>query len=144
MTVFKDVAIRLGENEIVVSSGELSDMITINSVKEPDSSYVCEKKTDSDNAINWFEGLDPETMEKIDKAELNSSCFTFEDTICDIFTNSEAKAVFIKYLRPITEGSRFDPESPITVNALLGFVKALSIPESLLVSCEQELNKIKK
>ena len=76
--------------------------------------------------------------------ELDPSCFTFENQICDIFENDEAKAVFIKYLKPITEGARFDPSSPITVNALLGFVKALNIPESLLVSCEQELNKIKK
>ena len=76
--------------------------------------------------------------------ELDPSCFTFENQICDIFENDEAKAVFIKYLKPITEGARFDPSSPITVNALLGFVKALNIPEPLLVSCEQELNKIKK
>lgn len=144
MTVFKDVAIKPGENEIVVYSKELSDQITVNSVKEPDPSYICEKKTDSDNAINWFEGLDPETMEKVDKTELDPSCFTFENQICDIFENDEAKAVFIKYLKPITEGARFDPSSPITVNELLGFVKALNIPESLLVSCEQELNKIKK
>lgn len=144
MTVFKDVAIRCGDNEIVALSGELSDKIIINSVKEPDPSYTCEKKTESDNAINWFEGLDPETIEKADRTELDPGCFTFEDTIADIFSNDEAKAVFIKYLRPITEGPRFDPASPITVNALLGFVKALNIPEPLLVSCEQELNRIKK
>ena len=144
MTVFKDVAIKPCENEIVVCSDELSDQILINSVKEPDPSYICEKKTESDNAINWFEGLDPETMEKTDKVELAPDCFTFEDTICDIFANGEAKAVFIKYLRPITEGPRFDEGSPITVNTLLGFVKALNIPEALLSACEQELNKIKK
>ena len=144
MTVFKDVAIKPGENEIEVCSDELSDQILINSVKEPDPSYICEKKTESDNAINWFEGLDPETMEKTDKVELAPDCFTFEDTICDIFANGEAKAVFIKYLRPITEGPRFDEGSPITVNTLLGFVKALNIPEALLSACEQELNKIKK
>jgi beta-galactosidase len=144
MTVFKDVALRPGENVIVACSGRLSDQIIISSVKEPDPSYICEKKTDSDNAINWFEGLDPETMEKADKDELDPGCFSFEDPICDIFANSEAKAVFIRYLRPITLGPRFDESSPITVNALLGFVKALNIPQPLLVACEQELNKIKK
>ena len=83
-------------------------------------------------------------MEKTDKTELSADGFSFEDTICDIFANSDAKAVFIKYLRPITEGPRFDEGSPITVNTLLGFVKALNIPEALLAACEQELNNVKK
>lgn len=144
MTVFENVTIKPGENEIVAYSDELSDRILINSVKESDPSYICEKKTQSDTAINWFEGLNPETMEKMEETELDPKGFSFEDTICDIFTDSEAKAVFIKYLRPITEGPRFDEGSPITVNALLGFVKALNIPEALLAACEQELNKIKK
>lgn len=144
MTVFEDVAIRPGENEIVVCGDELMDQILINSVKDPDPSYICEKKTQTDNAINWFEGLDPETMEKAEETEKNPDGFTFDDSICDIFTNSEAKAVFVKFLRPIVEGPRFDEGSPISVNALLGFVKALNIPKSLLAACEQELNKIKK
>lgn len=144
MTVFENVTVRPGENEIIAYSDELSDRILINSVKEPDPSYICEKKTQSDIAINWFEGLDPETMEKAAETESDPDGFTFDDTICDIFANSEAKAVFIKYLRPVTEGSRFDEGSPITVNTLLGFVKALNIPEALLAACERELNKVKK
>ena len=144
MTVFKDVSITPGENEILVHNGELSDKITINSVKEPDPSYICENNSGAENAINWFEGLDPETMEKTDKVELDPSCFSFDDAICDIFAKDEARSVFIKYLRPITEGPRFDADSPITVKMLLGFVKALNIPEALLAACEQELNRIKK
>lgn len=144
MTVFENVTIKPGENEIVAYSDELNDRILINSVKEPDPSYICEKKMQSDIAINWFEGLDPETMEKTRETEPDPDGFSFDDTICDIFANSEAKAVFIKYLRPITEGPRFDKGSPITVNTLLGFVKALNIPEALLAACERELNKVKK
>ena len=144
MTVFENVCIKLGENEILVCENQLSDRITINSVNEPDPSYVCEKKSESQNAINWFEGLNPETMEKCEVKELSADGFCFEDTICDIFENASARAIFIKYLSPITEGPRFDKTSPITVNALLGFVKALNIPQSLLTACEQELNTVKR
>lgn len=144
MTVFNDVLLKSGENKIEVSSDLLKDCIVINQVNEPDESYVCPKASDAEVVVNWFEGLDPETMEKVEIKELSSDGFSFEDSICDIFANNEAKDVFVKYLSPIVDGPRFDENSPITVNTLLGFVKALKIPESILRACEQDLNKVKK
>lgn len=144
MTVFENVKLIPGSNEIQVYGGNCQDTVTINSVDKPDETYVCKSAKESDNAVNWFEGLNPDTMEKVEKKELRPEGFSFENSICDIFSNKEAKAVFIKYLSPIADGPRFDEGSPISVNALLGFVKAMNIPESLLIACEQEINTIDK
>lgn len=144
ITVFENVGLADGENIIEVVVGTNKDTIRINKVEKEDSSYICPKKVEGENAINWFEGLDPETMARVEEKPLREEGFTLEDTVADIFDNEKAKAIFMKYLSPLTDNARFIPTAPMAVNRILEFSKALGIPKSIITACEQELNAIDK
>lgn len=147
-TVFAQIALLPGENTVRVTGVNADgisceDVICICRVAEPDASYVLpKKKTSGANAVNWFIGLDPDTMGQVEKKPLRPEGFTFDDTIDDIFCNEAAKAVFLKYFTPITKGNRFDPHSLMSANTLFGFMRGMNIPDSLKIKCEQEMNEI--
>lgn len=149
MTKFENVALNPGENIISViakaADGSIcTDEIVICRVEEPDPSYVCPVKNEGSNAVDWFMGLDPETMERVEEKPLRPEGFTLNDIIPDIFDNLKAREIFCKYLSPITDGARFNPGMPINVHTLLGFMRGTVIPDAILKACEQELNTIDK
>lgn len=148
MTLFENVALRPGENTVVVegrnADGVYSiDRVTLCSVAQPDESYVLKAKEKV--VVDWFAGLDGEDFGIAD-APLRPEGFTFKDIIQDIYDNDRARGIFLKFLRPLTLNARFEGMKPfMSVAQLVGFAnKDGSVPEKLLKHCEQELNKIDK
>ena len=93
------------------------------------------------HAVNWFErapaaddGPLPEPVE---------NGFGFNDKIPAIWANESARAVFLKYLAPLTENPRWDPSAPMTLEALLRLSHA-DVPQSILDALAAHLAAIPK
>ncbi len=141
--VFEGVKLRWGKNEITAKSEGYVDSFLLNRVERKDPSYSLPKKKDTGGkAANWFEHIDVKSVTGLEKP-LRKKGFTLEDAIVDIGANAAAKEVFLRYLSPLTESSRFSWESPIPVSKLLGFAK-VDLPDPIRKAFQAELNQIDK
>lgn len=145
MTVIPSVPLLSGENTIRVLGWDKngcchSDEILICRVQEDDPSYILPKKTSEKTAVNWFLNVDPETTKVYEKKPLRKEGFTLNSNIGDIFRNPEAKEVFMKYLKPLTENARFEQSKDFfTITGLIEISRA-DVPEQILELLEQEIN----
>ena len=146
MTVFEKVALVAGENKVEVVGWDAdlkaySDAILVCSVEEPDPSYVLPViKTDNGSAVDWFKNVDPSLTEEYKEKPLRPEGFTLDSIVGDIYNVEGAKAVFLKYLAPLSENPRFEQTMDfISVRSLIKFSR-MDIPETLLKTVEVELN----
>ncbi len=79
-TVFRFQIPLLGNHEIKAESGTVSDVMCIRRVSEPDESYIFNKQAAS--VANWF-----------DAEEIDSSCYSIQDTLGSIRENPQAGAI---------------------------------------------------
>lgn len=147
MTVIPSVPLLPGENTIRVlgwtkDGACYSDEILICSVKEADPSYVLPKKKEEKTAVNWFLNVDPETTKVYEKKPLRKEGFTLDSNVGDIFRNPAAKEIFMKYLKPLTENSRFESSKDFMSVSRLVNISRAGVPEQILDILEQELNEI--
>lgn len=139
------VPLRVGENKITAyafENPEFKDTILINRVLKADKSYVIEKKEERSTAVNWFENVDVENIVGMNKP-LRPEGYTIDDRICDIFSSKKAKEIFMKYFAFLTESSRFDETSPLTLKKILDFAH-VSIPDNVKNKINHEFNMIDK
>ena len=143
---FDNVKLNLGLNRFEVYGRKrdkvYSSYILINCVCEQDKSYVIERKEDRNTAINWFEKVDVEKLVALDKP-LRPEGFSLDDRICDIFSVKKAKEVFMKYFSFLTESTRFDETSPVTLKKILDFAH-VDIPNDIKKKINFEFNMIDK
>ena len=139
------VPLRVGENKITAyafENPEFKDTILINRVLKTDKSYVIEKKEERSTAVNWFENVDVENIVGMNKP-LRPEGYTIDDRICDIFSSKKAKEIFMKYFAFLTESSRFDETSPLTLKKILDF-SHVSISDNVKNKINHEFNMIDK
>lgn len=139
------VPLRVGENKITAyafENPEFKDTILINRVLKADKSYVIEKKEERSTAVNWFENVDVENIVGMNKP-LRPEGYTIDDRICDIFSSKKAKEIFMKYFAFLTESSRFDETSPLTLKKILDFAH-VSIPDNVKNKINHEFNMVDK
>ena len=86
--LFRDVPLRMGSNEVVVTSGSFRDAVVWERVEEPDPSYSLPEEVGGP-VRNWFLAEDDFRRE---------GYFSIEDTANDILESPEASAVLKKHL----------------------------------------------
>lgn len=79
-TIFTFQIPLMGNHEIKALSGDVSDVMCIQRVSEPDESYIFNKASTS--VTNWF-----------DAEEIDETCYSIQDTLGEIRSNLEAGAI---------------------------------------------------
>lgn len=147
MTLFADVALLPGENRVTVTARNgdgttRTDSITLCRVEQPDPAYQAPVKTQAQTAVNWFENIDPIDLTGEEKP-LRPEGFTADNTIQELFSHKAVAEIISKYLNPLVDNPRFDPNSPISLKRLLGLAR-MDVPAALLRKVEQEINAYDK
>lgn len=145
MQVFADVALAPGENLIEVTgrdgAGRLyRDRMTLRRVEAENPVYKAPQAAGG-HAVNWFERASAADEGPLPEPVENG--FGFNDKIPAIWSNEAARAVFLKYLVPLTENPRWDPSAPMTLEALLRLSHA-DVPQSILDALAAHLAAIPK
>ncbi|RTE11452.1 glycoside hydrolase family 2 protein [Paenibacillus whitsoniae] len=142
----KGVALVQGENRIRVEGIQeeavvQSDEMVLISVMEADQSYIHVKPEKTKHVVNWFENFD---LSGDGKIELKDGCFSIYDTIEDLYTSEEAKAVFLKYFGHTTNNPFFEVTKGVMSIEKMSQLAFYEIPLELLSVIQKELNIISK
>ncbi len=145
MQVFAGVALAPGENRIEVTGRDAAgalyrDAMTLCRVAAPDPAYRA-PQSGGGHAVNWFERAPADEGGPLPAPVENG--FTFQDKLPAIWANTAARAVFLRYLAPLTENPRWDPAAPMTLEALLRLSHA-NVPQPVLDALAARLAAIPK
>ncbi|SDD04491.1 beta-galactosidase [Paenibacillus sp. UNCCL117] len=142
----KDAALVQGDNRIraegirgesVVHTDEM--LLTLSA--EADPGYIHVKEEKAKHVVNWFENFDLSGGGQI---ELKDGYFSIYDTIEDLYSHAEAKAVFLKYFGHTTNNPFFEVTQGVMSIEKMSQLAFYEIPAELLPVIQNELNIIRK
>ncbi|KRF04152.1 beta-galactosidase [Paenibacillus sp. Soil766] len=141
----KDVTLVQGENRIRVE-GIQADVVHVDEmvlipVMEANQSYIHVKEEKTKHVVNWFENFD---LSGDGQIELKDGCFSIYDTIEDLYTHVDAKAVFLKYFGHTTNNPFFEVTKGVMSIEKMSQLAFYEIPLELLSVIQKELNIIPK
>lgn len=143
----RDVCLTEGENILRAEGFDAKgcclhmDEITLYRVSDPDSSYIHVKEDESAHVVNWFERFDLSNPEEV---ILREGYYCTFDTIEDLYSNDEAKAVFLKYFEHVTNSPFFEATMAVMSIEKMAELVFFHIPPELLPVINKELNAIRK
>lgn len=146
MKIIKDVPLITGENYVKVeATDELgvihTDEIVLHHAAEIDESYTHVKPEKAKNVVNWFEKFDLSNAEPI---ELKEGYYSTFDTIEDLYSNEEAKTVYLKYFEDMANNPFFEVMRGVMSIQKMSQLVQLGIVPELVAVIDKELNAIKK
>ena len=141
---FVNVPLRDGKNTVTAVCGEVQgNTITLNTLPEPDPSYVRPCGENDIPAGNWFDGLAVGTDD--DHMEFPEDCYSVKDTVADIYALRGGKLIVellanVGAFGPITAIRTMQPPMP-----LMDFIPMVgALPAGGMSYINSELNKIPK
>ncbi|MDQ0890262.1 beta-galactosidase [Paenibacillus sp. V4I9] len=146
MKIIKDVPLIAGENYVKVEAADEfgvihTDEIVLHHAAEIDPSYIHVKPEKAKYVVNWFEKFDLSNAEPI---ELKDGYYSTFDTIEDLYSNEETKAVYLKYFGDMANNPFFEVmRGVMSIQKMSQLVQFNIVPE-LLAVINKELNAIKK
>ncbi|MCY9691430.1 glycoside hydrolase family 2 protein [Paenibacillus alginolyticus] len=146
MKIVKDVSLIAGENCVIVEGTDEygvihTEEIVLHHAAEIDRNYIHVKPEKEKNVVNWFEKFDLSNAETI---ELRDGYFSTFDTIEDLYSNEEAKAVFLKYFEHVTNNPFFEVTKDVISIEKMAQLTFYNIPPELIPVINKELNAIQK
>ncbi|MDR6881692.1 glycoside hydrolase family 2 TIM barrel-domain containing protein [Bacillus sp. 3255] len=142
----KDVALVQGINRIRVEAMQEDGMVhtdemLLTFVAEADQSYIHVKEEKTKHVVNWFENFDLSGGGQI---ELKDGYYSIYDTIEDLYSHADAKAVFLKYFGHTTNNPFFEVTKGVMSIEKMSQLAFYEIPAELLPVIQKELNIIPK
>jgi len=144
-----DVALSMGENQLIARSGELLDEITLQRVTEPNPNYVL--PFGGKEIENWFDAQGNKVV-----FEFPKGYYSVKDTVNDIMQNPAGRELLQGMLDMISKsfagsGMEIPPElmkmlGSQSIERLFGMagMSGKKIPKEVLLHMNQMLNQIKK
>ena len=146
--LFKDVILQNGVNEIIArAEGAADDVIYLNGVATPNSSYILPQEENSgDGVANWFDDIAVSR-----KLEFPEGFFSIKDKMGEIMANPESAAVMDQVFSQMGGGTM----NAQSMKNMLGMLKNMSVETILKMAGKKVpadakyvlndmLNKIKK
>lgn len=135
-----------GDNHLLVEAYDAKgnlyrDEMTLRLVEERDERYVYQPPEENKHVRNWFEKFDSSNVPEI---EFREGYYSINDTIDELYRNSQAREIFEKYFGNMAENPRFVPMTSVMSIVKMSKISALKIPKELVAVINDELNKIKK
>lgn len=149
--VFENVPLSMGFNYISAVSGEYTDVMTLERVKEKPLIYTLpQEEDDAEGVANWFSQV--ETVASDAPMEFSETHFSVHDKLQDIMENDEAYHVVSGFLTSVTgmklKKSMLNMMREKTLADMASMVSSMgneeNIPKNALQIVNAELGKIPK
>lgn len=146
MKTIQSVPLNSGKNKICVEAIDVDgkvykDEMTLNSVKNKDSSYEIPKVEESKHVKNWFQEFDLSNVQEI---AINEGYYSTFDTIEELYKNEETKVIFKKYFGVVAESPQMQAMRGLMTIDSMSRRSRFNMPKELLAVINSELNEIKK